>query len=222
MHNVDRSADPPTKGFLILATSLLSTCSSNSHSCNLLVLHYALWRTVAGAVPFALLVGFVYAWTPLEEDRTRAALELIWRKGSRLVSIFIGRAYSSIRSLQYGLLNASPSKMDFVLRTPQRIKSTNPRMWLTLTWPGRAETLSRLWSIAPAVAATRTMLSKEVLTEALARSPLFVTDKAGAVREPGFFAKEIAEDMLLTTFFSRSSQQTRTLIRLWLHGGIKE
>ena len=83
VHNVDRSADPPTKGFLILATSLLSTCSSNSHSCNLLVLHYALWRTVAGAVPFALLVGFVYAWTPLEEDRIIAALELIWRFGEK-------------------------------------------------------------------------------------------------------------------------------------------
>ena len=107
MHNVDRSADPPTKGFLILATSLLSICGSTSHSYDLLVLHYSLWRTVAGAVPFALLVGFMYAWTPLEEDRIRDALQLIWRKGPRLVSIFAGRAYSAIRTLQYGLMNVS-------------------------------------------------------------------------------------------------------------------
>jgi hypothetical protein len=210
VHNVDRSADPPTKGFLILATSLLSTCGSTSHSYDLLVLHYSLWRTVAGAVPFALLVGFVYAWTPLEENRIRDALQLISRKGPRLVSIFVGRAYSAIRTLQYGLMNASASKMDSVLNTPTRIKEKHPRMWLTLSWPGRTEALSSLWSIAPSVTATRTMHSKERLTQELARAPLFGTCKAGGVREPGFWAKEIAEYMSLTTFFPKQPADTNT------------
>jgi hypothetical protein len=71
VHNVDRAADPPTRGFLILTASLLSICDASPHRYALLVFHYAFWRMVAGTVPFARLVGFLYSWTSLEEHRVR-------------------------------------------------------------------------------------------------------------------------------------------------------
>ena len=155
----------------------------------LLILNYSVWRTVAGTVAFALLVGFLHTWTPMECDRVASAMDLVWRKGKGVVDVFITNSYSAPRALRNGLMNASASRRDFLLRTPEWIRKAKPKFWMACTWPGRSENVSDVWANAPNVVTTRNYVSKRKTCESLAHAPFFGTTLAHGIREPGFFCK---------------------------------
>ena len=102
-HNVSRADDPPTVGLAAFARASIQGVP-NPRRKSLLILNFALWRTLAGTVPFALLLGFCYGWGCLERVRVQEAFMFVWRKG--LADIFISAAYTAPRGILYGLRNA--------------------------------------------------------------------------------------------------------------------
>lgn len=200
-HNVDRAADPTTKGFKTMATAAVASYGGDVAVFPLLVLNYGIWRTVCGTVAFALLIGFVHSWTPVEHGMIASAFQLVWQKGPELVDIFISGAYTAPRGLRNGLMRATIAQRDLILRTPAAIKDIQPKFWSSLTWAGRCESLTGLHAISASVAATRTLNSKRLTCESLAHAPYFGVSGPGNQRHPGFFAKELTEDLLVAPFF---------------------
>lgn len=209
VHNVDRAADPPTQAFLAIAKNASKTYGAVDKIHPLLVLNYTVWRTVGGTVGFALLLGFLHTWSFIEKNLVASTLEFIWRKGGAVVEVMLSNAYSAPRVLRYGLLNATPARREFLLRTPDWVKEKKPKFWQSLTWPGRASSIDSAWDNADRVAQTRMELSKQRTCEALAQIQYFGTTR-GKCREPGFFAKEVVEDLMLTPFFGRAPSDEDT------------
>ena len=71
-NNVSRADDPPTVGLAAFARAAIQGVP-NPRRKSLLILNFALWRTLAGTVPFALLLGFCYGWGCLERVRVQEA-----------------------------------------------------------------------------------------------------------------------------------------------------
>ena len=78
VHNVRRRDDPASEQF----SAILASCAArmSDRDKRLAVLNLVMWRVVAGTPAFALLLGWMSAWTIVEQDAFRSAMGLLCQK----------------------------------------------------------------------------------------------------------------------------------------------
>ena len=192
-HNVSRADDPATKRFSALVQ--LEVLHKDTRGISLAVLNLTLWRCLAGTPAFALLVGWMGDWTVIEKSTVVHAIEFVMSKG--LIEYFFTSAYSAPRALRNVLMRCDKARRNLFLYTPAAVKSLRPKLYQSLTVPGRLEQISAMWNLSPDFATAAAQNTREALCSALAKAPFFGTDRGNGFREPGFFSKEIFEDLLL-------------------------
>ena len=120
----------------------------------------------------------------------------VWSRG--LVQHFISAAYTAPRVLRYGLMTPQLRHVTFLVHTPSWVRVSKPAFWRSFSVPGRLEALTKLWErTANLVHGVEVSHKKDVLCSGLRHAPWFGTGMVDSnKREPGFFSKEICEDLL--------------------------
>ena len=112
------------------------------------------------------------------------------------VPYFITDAYSAPRILRNAFANCSVEKGQVLLQAGNALKEACPVLYRSATVPGKVELLSEAWAVSDrVVAAAREGETLEAVCQALASISYFGSGPADN-RSPGFFSKEIAEDLL--------------------------
>lgn len=146
---MSRNLDPVTLGLRTVAINFLGAGAevpfSLGRACIVL---FGIWRVMAGTLPFALALGPLYSWSPLEKSRSQALVRLIWAKGKECVDLFFSNAYSAPRILRNGLLSASQTRMERIIRPSDAIKEAQPMYWQRNTVRGRLVSIDSLWEVS--------------------------------------------------------------------------
>ncbi|CAK0805524.1 unnamed protein product [Prorocentrum cordatum] len=211
LHNVSRNVDPVTLGLKAAAISFIGggaaprgvppaapdpvtlAPASLGRPCILMI---AIWRVVAGTLPFALALGPLYTWTPLETSRVQALARLVWAKGKECVDCFFSNAYSAPRVLRNGLFDASQTQMERIMWPSAALREAQSGFWRQNTLIGRLKTIDSIWEVSGQILdAGRSERTRRSLTNALAEADHCGIWENGR-RLPGFFAKELGEDAL--------------------------
>eukprot|EP00931_Biecheleriopsis_adriatica_P033257 TRINITY_DN19304_c0_g1_i2.p1 TRINITY_DN19304_c0_g1~~TRINITY_DN19304_c0_g1_i2.p1 ORF type:complete len:890 (+),score=184.63 TRINITY_DN19304_c0_g1_i2:49-2718(+) len=209
--NVRRREDRTSRELhrLAAAAERLALCSSEGERLRLkqlLVLNYTVWRFIGGTLPFARAVGFLTDWTEAEKERVREAVREAFHAGH--VQDLFCDAYEGPGKLHVACgRNCDQAKMEALLYNtgPKAVNNVEP-MLTFFTLHGKLRIIDEVWRLAPEVVAAAQPDAKtgEILWQRVAnvlgRAPYFGRDE-GALREPTFFAKEVAQDLLDTPVF---------------------
>mmetsp|Transcript_44138 Transcript_44138/g.104456 ORF Transcript_44138/g.104456 Transcript_44138/m.104456 type:complete len:884 (-) Transcript_44138:172-2823(-) len=220
--NVRRRDDRTTQGLhkLAAAEARFDACQSEqerAHMKRLFVLNFCVWRYVGGTIGFARQVGFLTQWSEAEKERIREVIWQAYREGS--VAEVLSDAYASAGKLRGQLLGrCSNERLQAIFyNIGEKAMHNHGAMYFTLD--RKLDLIDLVWRVAPAVvikAAQKDIWGRycwEPAMNELARVPYFgSTDHSKADRRwPGFFAKEILQDLLDTPIFPCGRESVKDL-----------
>ena len=214
--NVHRWHDKTTRGLHEFSASnarisLCRTAVEEKRLKRLFVLNYFVWRFVGGTVAFAGECGFLRDWGLLEKDHIRTILREAFR-ANRIPAI-LSNAYSAPRAMRKELLLASKKSEEVQENALSKILYNQgpnachgePRITYE-TLVGKFQVIDKLWAHAEKVVeAAESSNSKRKVADVLKVLPYFGTNESSKGhsdnRHPGFFAKELIEDLIDTPVF---------------------
>lgn len=210
--NVKRREDRTSRGLheFCAAHARLAICRTEAERhqfLRLLVLNFAMWRTIGGTVAFATEIGFLASWGEKEKGNVRDVVSRAFRE--KRIAEVLSDAYESPGKIRRALmhLNANEETLEAVLFNtgPQAFQDREPVVSYK-TFVGKFRWLDKIWELASNVVAaaeadpTSGLTRSRPVAEVLARVPFFGTTEEG-VRMPTFFTKELIQDLLDTPVF---------------------
>lgn len=176
----------------------------------LLVLNFAVWRFIGGTVLFASEVGFLTGWG---EDQKRKIREVVERgvREHRIQELFTD-AYKGPAAIRQELTHPKADE-DSLLRVlynegPKAVPNFQPDITF-YTLVGKFQLIDKLWqdcyNILSAALPRAGQTELQGVCEILAELPFFGNSEDG-LRVPGFFAKELVQDLMDTPVFKGGRQ----------------
>ncbi|CAJ1397704.1 unnamed protein product [Effrenium voratum] len=212
--NVHRWHDRTTSGLhhLCAAKHRWRLCQTDSERYalkQLFILNFAVWRFIGGTVLFASEVGFLPSWGKDQKAWIRQVVTRAYRHG-RIRDLFTD-AYKGPGAIRAELSAGDEDSLERVLynRGPKQVRWAEPDLTFH-TLVGKFRLIDRLWEESPSLvdAAAPNPQTGRVemrrVCEVLSGLPYFGGTVEGR-REPGFFAKELVQDLLDTPVFGHRS-----------------
>mmetsp|Transcript_15417 Transcript_15417/g.26995 ORF Transcript_15417/g.26995 Transcript_15417/m.26995 type:complete len:853 (-) Transcript_15417:83-2641(-) len=226
--NVRRRDDRTSKDLHRLASawqrwSLCKNDAERERLKQLLVLNFAVWRFVGGTLAFARAVGFLTDWSDSEKERVRQVVRTAFTAGH--AQSFFCDAYEGTQKIKKAFgENCDEDKLEALLYNtgPKAVANVEP-MLTFFTLHGKLRVIDEIWQRATAIvhAAAPDEQGKirwQRVANELGRLPYFGRDEDG-FREPTFFAKEIAQDLLDTPIFGPGGRSSVCDLRSFCPAG---
>lgn len=176
----------------------------------LLVLNFAVWRFIGGTVLFASEVGFLNGWGEDQKRRIREVVERGFRE-RRSQELFTD-AYKGPGAIRQELTHPKADE-DSLLRVlynegPKAVQNFQPDITF-YTLVGKFQLIDKVWQdcykILTAALPKAGQTELQAVCEILAELPFFGASEDG-IRVPGFFAKELVQDLMDTPVFKGGRQ----------------
>ena len=208
--NVHRYHDRTTMGLhrFCAAENRFKLCQTDEERIwlkRLLVLNFAVWRFIGGTVLFASEVGFLNNWGELQKRKIQEVVARAFRE-NRIQELFTN-AYKGPGAVRTELTgpNADRDSLLKILynKGPKAVSWSQPDITF-YTLVGKFQLIDKLWQESHRVVAAALPFAGQTemrpVCEILAELPFFGASEDGR-RVPGFFAKELVQDLMDTPVF---------------------